>query len=887
MKNLCFLLIYSITIFPLSFSPLRVYSQVTDYLLELGKEFFREGNISQAKIEFEKVLLIDSTNKKAKEYLEKIRKKKIKKALDLFSQEKVSEEEIFFKKEEKIKKEKNAGREEKTLTSRWRLKGKYQASLGITGQDIIWKRANWDLNEKDWRLLSSQAYNQKVNTYDPAIFSQLNFDVNYSQKSGWGFHTNIDISPWSFIGKSDKITIGGVGTSDIAEVELKYWAPTGYTINETVYTLRDGASISLPELKVVDGKVPETILESTWTAPWPGAYFILPETKIHREFWPLRELWFDYNFDNFKFRIFPVALENQAYTSDDILGLSNHKIYWEESPWLDSWQEGHFNSGGGDFSKGFWDDSLSWFTRDSEGRRLTNLRGISLNWQTEASSLDFSFASPKTLWQDYEEFDSYAGAMRGKYFLKDNLYIGGICTLKLGYDEDEKDAVNQVIGVDFVYGLKKLKVSAEVAKSNSSYDKTSSYKSSKRGWAAKIAVVGSSCDNPFEKNYFALSSNDKPFCKFRLQLTHMDEGFEAGLSSFRQTRKDTFWSRHIHFGEPFKYRYIGLYEPLLRWEDVEPFRIGDGIDYGRDVISLRVEGNNFLEKKLDWLFDIRNVHHSNGKYLETVTRLESTYRATPKLTTKFLGIYHHKPDTIEGIDPFIFDVDTGEYYLNDAIEGGKDPSLKTISLGAEYKINKNVSFYGIWERTNDSTLAYDNFPRSILRDTSFTTYEEEGKTYRKELHFLYGQENFPQPPYPFYNIFKLGLNTSFNDNLKMELDWTHNDYKYAGQIDDNINHVGLGLEYKIREDLFFFFKYVYSKWNDVNKLISGEENLYDDHHNFFTELKYKVTPESEFLLQYGVFSRGLVGELIYDPYGGYLPVLDTQHIVRLFYRRKF
>jgi len=121
----------------------------------------------------------------------------------------------------------------------------------------------------------------------------------------------------------------------------------------------------------------------------------------------------------------------------------------------------------------------------------------------------------------------------------------------------------------------------------------------------------------------------------------------------------------------------------------------------------------------------------------------------------------------------------------------------------------------------------------------------------------------------------------------MELDWTHNDYKYAGQIDDNINHVGLGLEYKIREDLFFFFKYVYSKWNDVNKLISGEENLYDDHHNFFTELKYKVTPESEFLLQYGVFSRGLVGELIYDPYGGYLPVLDTQHIVRLFYRRKF
>lgn len=531
MKDFFSLLIGVFWIFFSLLTPLKIYPLVTDYLIDLGEEFFKRGDIYQAGVEFRKVLFIDSDNEKVEEYLEKIRKEKSERDLNLFSQKRVSEKKIFFKKEKRSEKE-------KTLTSRWELKSKCQVSLGITSQDTIWKKTNWDLNKKDWRLLSLQAYNRKANTFDPTIFNQLRFELDYPQKNGWGFHTNIDISPWSFIGKNDKITSRGVGTSDIAEVELKYWA------------------------------------------------------------------------------------------------------------WLDDWQEGHFNSGSGDFFEEFWDDSLSWFTRDSEGRHLTDLRGISLSWQVAEAFLGFSFASPKTLWQDYDEFDSYAGVVRRKYFAKDNFYRG--------IYKNKKDAGNQVVGVDFAYGLKKsLKIPAEVAKSKSSYDKTSSYKSSRRDWTAKIAIVGSSEDDVFKKNYFALSSKKKPFFKFRLQLTHMDKGFKAGLSSFRQTRRDTFWPRHIHFGESFKCHYTG-YESTLKWEDVALFRIGDGVDYGRDVISLRVESENFLEKKLTWLFDIRSVHHSNGKYSETVTRLESTYRAIPKLATKFLGIYHYKPVTTKGVDSFYF-----------------------------------------------------------------------------------------------------------------------------------------------------------------------------------------------------------------------------------------
>jgi len=48
-------------------------SMVEDYLMELGKKFFKKGRLEQAEIEFKKALVMNPQNKKARRYLEKIR----------------------------------------------------------------------------------------------------------------------------------------------------------------------------------------------------------------------------------------------------------------------------------------------------------------------------------------------------------------------------------------------------------------------------------------------------------------------------------------------------------------------------------------------------------------------------------------------------------------------------------------------------------------------------------------------------------------------------------------------------------------------------------------------------------------------------------------------
>ncbi|RKY36432.1 MAG: hypothetical protein DRP78_03645 [Candidatus Omnitrophota bacterium] len=121
-----------------------------------------------------------------------------------------------------------------------------------------------------------------------------------------------------------------------------------------------------------------------------------------------------------------------ALTSDDPLHLSNNKIYWEESPGLASWKPGNFNSLPKDFSQGFFDDSLAFFTRDSSGQRLTALRGISLDFfPDDQTSIELVTATPKTLWQEYSNTDTVASSLRVKHFLSDIWYIGMLSNLHL------------------------------------------------------------------------------------------------------------------------------------------------------------------------------------------------------------------------------------------------------------------------------------------------------------------------------------------------------------------------------------------------------------------------------------------------------------------------
>ncbi|MFH0935956.1 MAG: hypothetical protein V1828_03790, partial [Candidatus Omnitrophota bacterium] len=122
------------------------------------------------------------------------------------------------------------------------------------------------------------------------------------------------------------------------------------------------------------------------------------------------------------------------------------------------------------------------------------------------------------------------------------------------------------------------------------------------------------------------------------------------------------------------------------------------------------------------------------------------------------------------------------------------------------------------------------------------------------------------------------------------LDYTRNPYEKAGPIDDNINHVGFEVSYLPVPKLGLFFRYTYSRWQDINKLILGDTGLYG-HHNFFAEAIFRKSEDEDISFQYGESSRnpymGGILDVTWDPYGGSLSTIDTQHIFRLYYRRRF
>ena len=775
-----------------------------------------------------------------------------------------------------------------------KVTGEAQLSLGMTPEETIWKRANADLNEKNSRILSDAAFNNRINTFDTRIYDRVRVNLDTQNPEGLNFHSNIVVDPWSFTGKSSKVTISS-DFGDTADVELKYWSNTGYTANEILFSNRLGNSFALPEIKVKNGKTAAMNINGGF---WPPDTFHLPSTKINREFQPLRELWLDYAQDGAKIRFFPMAYQDQALTSDDPLVLSNNHMWWQQSPWIDRWITGRINSGVAqvDFTKGKLDDSLSYFTRDSDGTRLTALRGLAFELvPDERLSFNSTFASPKGLWQDYDSFDNVINASRLKYRILDNLDLGSIFTYRVGLNEKkQKDMTNFVGGLDLAYELiEGLKAALEVALSRSHRDLSASdYETKLRGNAYQFSLMGtfpSKSIMDLKAGYPEIKpeESDSFFVKYKFNVTHMDKGFDPALSNYRETRDDTFWSRHIHFRTPFEYYFTGLYKPTLTWDGIDPYRIGNGIDIARDVFALRVE-TSLPEQSLNNLFDVRNVHKTNGKFVENVARDELTCKVTDKLTTKFLGIYQRLPKTKGGIDPFIASTETDLFLINSAIPDAEDPTLKTGSLGLEYAFTDWVSLSGIWERTNDSTLAYDNFPRGDLNTSSLgDVYTENGKIFRRDFPSLYSQGLFPLPPYPFYNIWKTGLRFNPIENMQVYLDYARNEFKSAGYIDDNINHIGLEFSYLFNKKMQFFCKYTYSRWNDLERMVDGLNKIYLGHHNFFSELRYYPSTDDEFALQYGESGIAPISTVSFDPFGGSLSTLDARHIFRMYYRRKF
>lgn len=873
-------------------------SQASEYLCDFGKAFYRTGNYDDALVEFKKVLLIEPRNETAKKYKREILKKQA--SFTEFSRAEASEapreeaiDAAFSNLKQKDEFLNGSSREEESYFGNVLVKGETQVSFGATPEDAIWKQANADLNERNSRILSRNAYNNLTNTFDTRIYDRFRVNIDTDNTEGFNFHGNITVDPWSFTGKSEKFTITGAG-GDPAEIELKYWSNTRYTLNETIFSLQKGDSFALPEIKVEDSKISTPVRITSVNTN----IYTLPEIKIKREFQPVREFWFDYKQEKTSLRFFPIAYQDQALTFDDPLRLSNNHTWWEESPWLDRWLPGNFNSGAtpvADFSRGKFDDSLSFLTRDSDGVRLTALRGFSLGLTPyENFSVLSTFASPKGLWQDYERFDNLINATRLNYLLLDNLSLGSIYTYRVGFNEaNKRDIANYVWGFDTGYEiLEGVKLFLEGAASRTHRDITSpGYETRLKGNAYFFSLMGAFPRvslMSLKNGYFDIKPDktEGAFVKYRIYASRMDSGFDPSLSTYRETRDDSFWSRHIHFRKPLQYYYTGLYYPSTKWEDIEPYSIGNGIDIGREVIGFRLE-SSFFERKLDNIFDVRNVHKADGKFAENVARDELTYEFNDKLTTKLLGIYQRMPKTIAGIDPFIFDSDTGIYLNNTAILQDKDPSLKTGSLGLEYAFADWCSLSGIWERTNDYTLAYDNFPRGNLNSTSFTTFREYDLVFRRQDPFLYSQGLFPLPPYPFYNIFKSGLRFDPFEKLSIYLDYTRNEFKSAGQIDDNINHVGFEASFIPTKKLGFYFRYSFSRWNDINRMLGGFNKIYLSHHNFFSEFRYLPGIDDELVFQYGESGRSPLATITTDPFGGSLQTLDTRHIFRLYYRRKF
>ncbi len=932
-----------------------------DYLCELGTTYYSKGNYEEALQKFKEVLLVDSNNQTAKKYINLIISRELKASFspDSLKEEsrarenppprktlsrevspsetilgKMPSREIIprktllreasprktpssemspkktFSREEIISNtlsrfdigvskqpiEKTTKKEKEGINvSGVNITGEVQARAGFTSENTIWKRANWDLNEYNYRTLSDIAFDKRENTYDSRIYDRLKIKLDTDKEEGFGFHTNITVDPWSFTGKSDKMTLTGAG-GDSAEVELKYWSNTGYTLNEGVCTSQNGDVFNLPEIKVVNGKTRPATVTSAW-----GNTFSLPEAKIYREFQPLREFWFDYKQDNLKLRFFPIAYENQALTFDDPLRLSNNRIWWEDSPWLRKWTPGNRNTGviPVDFNPGYWDNTLSFFTRDSEGQRLTGLRGFTFEFNPqETTSFVTSVASPKNLWQDYSDMDNLISASRLKQSITERIDLGVTATSRLGYnlnnDSNKLDARNYVGAVDLGYEIiNGVKTTLEAAHSDSKYNITDSqYETNYQGSAYQFSLFGrfsgeSIMDTKFGYEGIKPSEDEKFFTKFRFLASRMDDSFDQPLSSYVETRDDEWWGRHLHFREPFKHYYQGEGQ-LLSWDDVKSSKIGTGLDIGRQVLGLRVE-STLWDKKVDNLFDVRNVHSTDDKFLENVIRDELTWKATDKLTLKGFGIYQKMPKTVTGVDSFVFDPRTRRYFDNSLIQGGKDASLDTGSLGLEYKFFEWMALNGIWEYTNDHSANYENFPRGLLNGGNRSyLFSENGNTYRDVRNWLYDQQYFPQPPYHHYNIFKSGLRLDPLKDLQVYLDYTKNEYKYAGPIDDNMNHVGIEFVYTPIEKIGIFLRYTYSRWKDLDKIT---QNLTEGHHNVFTEFTYHKSLNEDLTFQYGEGSRdpfmGGVLDIGWDPYGGSLSTIDTQHIIRLYYRRKF
>ncbi len=746
-----------------------------------------------------------------------------------------------------------------------KMSGRYRLAAGADGQDVILNDANADLQERNFRYLFGERLN---NTYDPAIYSQFLLNLDFAPREKFNFYTQIVNDPWSWVGSTgEQLQRSDIGGEEI-RYNLKYFGAINSVINES-YRTNVSDSLAFPLIKVKDGRTTRTVVHGfyDYNPATNGIPFTIPEYDLNYEFRPIRKLWMDYTEDDWHLRAFALADERQALSTDDPLELSNHKDYWQQSPWLYQYVPIQFFSDHS-LKRGYYSDSLSFLARDSAGNRLVLLRGASLEADWDKTYFAGTVAAPYTPWDEhFFRADNVPGAFRIKHQATDALMIGGVYTFRTGLIDSNVADFNQVVGADVKYNLiPSTDLKAEVAGSHRERDllTNESIKSSDEGYAYK-AAVDSSFDHEMDGH-----------TDFHLSYTQMDQEFDANLSRYTNTRDDHFWGNHLSFQD---------YSP-----DLEHFRIGDGIDRNRMVIRARWKEKLFKERFQN-LIDVRNVHKTNNTaYLETVFRDEISYRFTNRLTGKALFRWHGFPETTGYVDPYL-----ANYYFvsyedpaslrvqNIEVPADADADRLTYAAALQYVISPKWTAEGFYERSND----VPDFPRGILNGTFRNSNDRlDGLLVDHVTTFLYGQRALGSiPPYEYFDIFRERLIFNPDKNLKFTLHMAQNGYKFAAGIDDNVNHEGLSVQYDYSEKLSFFFDYTHSRILDIPKLIANNYSVSDvrEHHNLYGSFDYKINSSTVFRSEYGAFGLGTSAPQVtpYSVTSFSLPTVDTEHLFRV------
>ncbi len=751
-------------------------------------------------------------------------------------------------------------REKAQKKSRVKISGRIRMGVGVNSDgDILWKWTNPDKDsvpyEKSWRYLWGE---EREDTFDPKVYDKLEVNLKSEVGENSDFFAQLVWDPWSYVGDVDAHIQASAG-GDEADVRLKYIFATGRTLNE-IFRTKYGNILNFDEIKVVDGKLSPYTPRGLYD--WYTYFDPIGGEEIHGRWNILRKLYWEWQGDLFSLKVFPLSDQYEALKSDDLLRLSDNRKEWEESPWIDTYEPSRvFERNGNPVKAGKWVRNISAYVRDSEWNRLTYLRGLSVGFDNGILEGENTVALPMTLWDDYSDINSLDAASRWKVYLESfpDGYIGLLYTGKRGFDDEEDlEAKNDLLAVDLYLPFSDFLFRSEIAYSNTEIDEANGYKTDFDGYGYGVSLSYSPNKQSHTGVYFY----------------YLDDTFSPGLSNYRYTCEEEERSKHLYFDEADE-------------EEVpEDYYIdyGDGLERGWSTLGIYSVGKSW---GWDYDFFFRHVFSDTGKHIETLTRAELSRDLTQQVRIKGLVWYKFLPDTQKGKDPLIradsvyalSDYYSGQNNLlqNNSIEAGKDPSIGHYSVGAKWKPNDIFSLQGIWERTNDPM----NFPRLLYYDIYVTDEQRDGVLWDAMVPFLYDQDIFGLPPYEYYDIYKIKSCIRPISWFECRLSYTKNEDKFATGIDDNVNHVGLDLLFYLPKNITLWGNYTFSRMYDLYRYNKEGILDYGSHHNFFVGLRWSISKDEYLDLMWGEYAGYMS-----DSYW-HLSAVDTQHIFRLVYEKKF